>query len=747
MDRRQFLSGAAGMAAALTTGRALFAAPASAATGTTHHVAGIAALQAAINAASAGDTIVLADGTYLDSALTIGTSNITVRSATPGGVRLNGTNSIVISGNQVTFSGFQFTAGSITGIVINVSGSDNLLTQLNFDGYSAQKYINIKAPSQRNVIAFCNFRNKPVTAPIGNLVHIGADPSIVGYHKVRYCSFQDIDGNGGDFGNEPLRLSNSAESTYVARTVVEYCYWKNTGGGDSESISVKCRENLIRYCTFVDNQDGMLVFRHGDDNAAYGNFFINAGGIRVKEANNIHCSNNYFENSGVGGSADAVTYDYLSPYLQNVNFVHNTFVECGNIDLGGPGPVNSTWANNVFKKSSGSIFVNPNTSTTWAGNIAAGTLGITIASGMTNADPKLVRNTDGYFGLSSTSPAIGAASASYPPLLDIAGIDDDPSLLLDISGQPRPSTRTSKDVGCDQYTAGTTLNRPLTLADVGPSYLGGPGGVPPAVTAQPLSQSVVAGSAVSFTVVATGSAPLAYQWRKNGSPIAGATAATYTIAAAQAGDAGSYTVEVSNSAGTVVSNAAALTVLVLPAPWASTDIGVVGIAGSAWNTAGTYTVKGSGAGLGGSSDRFRYVYQTLYGDGSVTARLTSQSGTLAAAVAGVMIRESTATGSKFAAMVRRGSGTKNMAAVRRSSTGGSTTSTTATSQTPPNCWVQVTRVGNSLAMRRSTDGVAWTTVATSTISMASTITLGLVVASGTTTVLDTDLFANVTVVS
>jgi len=733
------------MAVAVVAGGGPFATPAAAAT--TYNVSSVAALQAAINTATAGDTIVLADGTYLDSSLSIGTSGITVRSATPGGVFLNGTNAITISGSQVTFSGFQFTSGSIAGIVITVTGSDNLLTQLNFDGYSAQKYITIQAPSRRNVIAFCNFQNKPTTAPIGNLVHIGADASVIGYHKVRYCSFQNLPGPGGDNGNEPIRLSNGAESTYVARTVVEYCYWNNTGGGDSENVSVKCRENLIRHCTFVDNQNSMLVFRNGNDNAAYGNFFINAGGIRVKEANNIHCSNNYFENSGVGGTADAVTFDYVSPNLDNVNFVHNTFVECGRIDLGGLGPTNNTWADNVFKKSSGTIFTNPNSGTAWAGNIASGALGITIPSGMTIADPKLVRNTDGYYGLASTSPAIDAASASYPAIIDIADIDDDPALLFDISGQPRPSTATLKDVGCDEYVVGGTVNRPLTLADVGPSYLGGPGGVPPAITTQPQSRTVSAGSSVSFTVAATGSTPLTYQWQKNGTAIAGATAATYTIASAQAGDAGSYTVVVGNSAGTATSAAAALTVLSLSAPWASTDIGAVGIAGSASNSAGTYTVKGSGTGLGGGTDQFRYVYQTLYGDGSVTARITGQSGTLAAAVAGVMIRESTATGSKFAAMVRRGSGTKTMAAVRRSSTGGSTTTTTATSQTPPNCWVQVTRVGNSLAMRRSTDGVSWTTVATSTISMASTITLGLVVASGSNSVLDTDLFSNVTVVA
>jgi PKD repeat protein len=505
--------------------------------GVTNNVSSIATLQTAINGASAGDVIVLANGHYANNTFDVSKSGIKVVTATPGGVFLDGTNNITISGSRTTFSGFQFTSGTMPGIPITVTGTSNLLTQLNFDGYSAQKYINIQAPSRSNVVAYCNFRNKPVSAPAGNLIHIEADVSVPGYHKIRYCSFQDMPGAGGDNGNECIRLSNGAESTYTNRAIVEYCYFENTGAGDSEAISVKCRQNVIRYCTFTNNPDAMLVFRNGNENVAYGNFFIGAGGIRAKEANSVYCYNNYFQNSGVGGTMDAVKLDYVSPNLNNINFIHNTFVNCGTIDLGGTGPTSNTWANNIFKKSSGNIFINPNGGTSWAGNIYQGTLGISIPSGMTNADPLLVFNSDSYYGLSSNSPAIDAASTNYPAILDIANVDDDPLLLLDISGQARPTSRALKDVGCDEYTNGIAINRPLTLADVGPSYLGGPGGVTSPVasfTGTPTSGPTPL--SVTFTNTSTGQTGLSHWDFGNGALNSNAlsfsrsfTTGTYTV--------------------------------------------------------------------------------------------------------------------------------------------------------------------------------------------------------------------------
>jgi hypothetical protein len=447
------------------------------------NVSTIAGLQTAINTSQSGDIIILANGTYLNTTLDIDKNNITVKAQTPGGVFLNGTNDINILGNYITFSGFQFTNGDIgSNYLLEVYGNHNIITQLNFSGYYAKKYISVDAGTQYNEISYCNIEKKPADAVIGCTIQISTSATVPGYHKIRYCSFQNYYGIGGDNGNEPVRIGLGAEYLNKSRTIVEYCYFNNTGLGDSETVSVKCQENIIRFCTFTNQQNAMLCFRNGDNNVAYSNFFINAGGIRVKEANNIYCYNNYFENSGVGSSADAVTYVYVAPLvppttasprtlnLNNINFIHNTFYNCGDIDLGGTGATSNTWANNIFQKNSGSIYSNANNGTTWAGNIYQGSIGITIPSGMTSTNPFLTLNSEGYRGLSANSP-VNNANASYPTILDIPVLDDDPTLLFDISGQARPATVTLKDAGCDEYTTGTTTNHPLTLSEVGPSYL------------------------------------------------------------------------------------------------------------------------------------------------------------------------------------------------------------------------------------------------------------------------------------
>ncbi len=100
----------------------------------------------------------------------------------------------------------------------------------------------------------------------------------------------------------------------------------------------------------------------------------------------------------------------------------------------------------------------------------------------------------------------------------------------------------------------------VLLDNVRVENLSAPALQPPGITAQPLSQNVAAGAKVAFTVGTTGSHPLAYQWRYNGTNIAGATNPSLSLTNVQTPNAGAYAVTVSNPAGLAASAPATLSV-------------------------------------------------------------------------------------------------------------------------------------------------------------------------------------------
>ncbi len=90
--------------------------------------------------------------------------------------------------------------------------------------------------------------------------------------------------------------------------------------------------------------------------------------------------------------------------------------------------------------------------------------------------------------------------------------------------------------------------------------------VMPSITTQPVSTTVTAPNQATFTVVATGTAPLSYQWRRNGANISGATNASYVLNPTAGTDNGAlFSVVVTNVGGAVTSANATLTVNVGPA--------------------------------------------------------------------------------------------------------------------------------------------------------------------------------------
>ena len=199
-------------------------------------------------------------------------------------------------------------------------------------------------------------------------------------------------------------------------------------------------------------------------------------------------------------------------------------------------------------------------------------------------------NSDGQLGLgnttSQTSPvrvATGAAAGTAPaittqPVSQSALVGASVTLTVVATGTPAPTYQWRKngtpianattaalvlanlqttDAGTYTVTvtnlAGTAISSDATLAVITSSTA-------PAITAQPLDVSVVLGASATFSVAATGAAPLTYQWAKDGRALPGATAASLTISAATVADRGAYSVTIRNAAGSATSRTATLSV-------------------------------------------------------------------------------------------------------------------------------------------------------------------------------------------
>ncbi len=87
-----------------------------------------------------------------------------------------------------------------------------------------------------------------------------------------------------------------------------------------------------------------------------------------------------------------------------------------------------------------------------------------------------------------------------------------------------------------------------------------PVGVAPTITTHPVGATLTVGQTINLFVGASGTAPLSYQWKKDGSNLAGATSSSYSHLTTATADSGSYTCVVSNGYGSATSNAAVVTV-------------------------------------------------------------------------------------------------------------------------------------------------------------------------------------------
>jgi regulation of enolase protein 1 (concanavalin A-like superfamily) len=225
----------------------------------------------------------------------------------------------------------------------------------------------------------------------------------------------------------------------------------------------------------------------------------------------------------------------------------------------------------------------------------------------------------------------------------------------------------------------------------------------------------------------------------------GVTTTAYTNTGLTNGTTYHYVVSAVNAVGEGANSAQASATPVapgLPSPWLNADVGAVGAAGSATYASGLFTVKGSGADIGGTADEFHYVYQSATGDCEVVARIATVQNTNVQAKVGVIIRETTAANSRHASIYV--TPTSGLRFLRRSSTGGNTSSTSKNNVAAPQ-WLRITRTGNVFRAYHSANGTSWTQVGSNqTITMAASVTIGIAVSSRADGTLCTGTVDNVT---
>ena len=361
----------------------------------------ISSLNKAIRNAQAGDTVLLANGTYTDEKPifhAIGTAEkpIVVMAETSGQVFIEGNSNMRIGGEYVEVHGFVFRNGYHSNVweFRSKSGmwaNNCRITNCTIDGYNnpddTAKERWVLLYGKNNRVDHCYFANKTNEGVLMAVVleEKNNDESRAACGENRHRIDHNYFGarpnlKHVDNGGEIIRIGDSYTSLMSSQTIVENNYFEYCDG-EVEIISVKSCDNILRGNYFFESA-GALVLRHGNRNLVENNIFIgngknNAAGIRVINAGHT-VRNNYLEGltGGRSYSAFSVMNGLETPkaneyhQVKDVLIEKNTLVDCEiisfNLRHSSPergkvqtvAPENVTFKNNTFFNTSKPIVFN-----------------------------------------------------------------------------------------------------------------------------------------------------------------------------------------------------------------------------------------------------------------------------------------------------------------------------------------------------------------------------------------------------
>jgi hypothetical protein len=426
-------------------------------------VSNAASFASAVANAQPGDKIMVADGTYAASIAVnrSGTASapITIAARNPGQAQLTSPNAIQLGKvSHVVIQGFTFTGDG--GLDVPVAAAAVRITRNTFASNKSGAFLSVSADNTEvDHNAFLNKSTAGVYLQVNGPGAHGMAKNVHIHHNYFFNHHF-----GGANGGESIRLGLSGRQHGDAHALVEYNLFEKANG-DSEALSVKSSNNIIQYNTFL-NSRGTLSLRHGWGTLVQGNYILGGtSGIRFFGNNHVIINNVVQGTTGqaleIGGGEirDDTNSTTAHEAADHCVVAFNTFQSsrAGAARFGSDkkfDPTDITVADNIVTGKGGTLLTGTGAQLKFQGNILfGGSAGSFPAGSFRMVDPKLVAGTGGLLRLSSGSPAIDAATGSFP------------QVSLDMDGQTRTG---AKDVGADEFGASGPQQRPLTAADVGP---------------------------------------------------------------------------------------------------------------------------------------------------------------------------------------------------------------------------------------------------------------------------------------
>jgi MBG domain (YGX type)/Immunoglobulin domain len=229
----------------------------------------------------------------------------------------------------------------------------------------------------------------------------------------------------------------------------------------------------------------------------------------------------------------------------------------------------------VLRPGEGAQLISPiGFSLTFSGTANVPVLPLAIPEGEAWLVSRQTNDTGTYESITGTSPAPGAVFYKWDPIS--ASYTLYTYSLSGWSGGTEPTATVGESVWI-----GPTGGEPVPIPE------------PPVITQQPVGLSVAQGGTAAFSVVATGTSPLFYQWQVNGNGISGETNSTFTIPDVQAANVGNYSVTINNSIGITNSSIAPLTIPGLGTLPVADNFTNAGSLGASTNGSGTASNVGA----------------------------------------------------------------------------------------------------------------------------------------------------------